>query len=146
MSSLLLRIASRLILVLELGFALVFLFRGHNQPGGGFIGALIAASALSVYGLAFRAEPVRRLLFFHPVTYMGAGILLSAGSGFLAVFSWEPYMTARWWGGWIGTPLLFDFGVFLTVLGMTMSVILTLIERRDGFSSLASLFRQERRD
>ncbi|HRO67050.1 MAG TPA: MnhB domain-containing protein [Pseudobdellovibrionaceae bacterium] len=145
MNSLLLRTAARVILFLEMAFALIFLFRGHNQPGGGFIGGLIAAGALSVYALAFQAAAVRKMLRLHPVAYMGCGLLLSAGSGFFAVLFRRPYMTAWWWEGWIGTPLIFDIGVFLVVLGMTMSVILTLIEREKE-NSPSARFRGERED
>ena len=62
-------------------FSVFILLRGHNEPGGGFIGGLIAASALAIYGIAFGVPAVRRALRFHPLAIAGAGLLLSSLSG-----------------------------------------------------------------
>ena len=62
-------------------FSIFVLLRGHNEPGGGFIGGLIAVAALSIYGIAFGVGAVRRALRFHPATIAGAGLLLSTLSG-----------------------------------------------------------------
>jgi multicomponent Na+:H+ antiporter subunit B len=51
------------------------LLRGHNEPGGGFIGGLIGASALSIYGIAYGVAAVRRALRFHPMAIAAFGLL-----------------------------------------------------------------------
>ena len=62
-------------------FSLFVLLRGHNEPGGGFIGGLIAASAFAIYGIACGVTPVRRALYFHPMAIAGFGLLLAALAG-----------------------------------------------------------------
>ncbi|ODN68872.1 Na(+)/H(+) antiporter subunit B [Methylobrevis pamukkalensis] len=57
---------------LMLLFSVYVLLRGHNDPGGGFIGGLIAASAFAIYGLSSGVDVVRRSLYFHPMTIAGA--------------------------------------------------------------------------
>ena len=64
------------------------------------------------------------------------GLLLSTGSGLLAVIFGQPYMTGLWWtpkafdGALaVGTPLFFDIGVFLVVLGTILTLVLKLEER-----------------
>ncbi|MEQ9246742.1 MAG: MnhB domain-containing protein, partial [Nitratireductor sp.] len=52
-------------------FSVFVLLRGHNEPGGGFIGGLIAASAFAIYGIACGVSPVRRALYFHPMAISG---------------------------------------------------------------------------
>ena len=52
-------------------FSLFVLLRGHNEPGGGFIGGLIAASAFAIYGIACGVSPVRRAMYFHPMAISG---------------------------------------------------------------------------
>ena len=66
---------------LMLLFSVFVLLRGHNDPGGGFIGGLIAVSAIAIYGIAFGVAAARRALHFHPLAIAGAGLLLSAASG-----------------------------------------------------------------
>jgi multicomponent Na+:H+ antiporter subunit B len=59
-------------------FSIFVLLRGHNEPGGGFIGGLIAASALAIYGIAFGVSPVRRAIYFHPMALSASVCLLGA--------------------------------------------------------------------
>src|SRR5690606_15235383 len=105
---------------LMLLFSVFVLLRGHNEPGGGFIGGLIAASALAVYGIACGVGPVRRALWFHPMAVSGSGLLLAALSGLLSYFYRVPFLTGLWWEvGILGatvelsTALFFDIGVYL---------------------------------
>ena len=57
-------------------FSIFVLLRGHNEPGGGFIGGLIAASAFAIYGIACGVSPVRRALHFHPMAISGGPMAL----------------------------------------------------------------------
>ena len=117
-------------------FSIFVLLRGHNEPGGGFIGGLIAASAFAIYGIACGVSPVRRALVFHPMTVAGAGLFLSAMTGLLSLFKAEPFMTSQWafpkvFGAEIAlsTPMFFDVGVYLVVVGSITSIALALEER-----------------
>ena len=78
-------------------FSLFVLLRGHNEPGGGFIGGLIAASAIAVYGMAVGVESVRRALHFHPIAYAGFGLIMATLAGFASIFLGYPFMTGLWW-------------------------------------------------
>lgn len=127
MNTLIFRTMAGPIAIAMLLFSLVILLRGHNDPGGGFIGGLIAASAAAVYGMAMGVSAVRRLLRLHPISIAGAGVLLAAASGLLSAAFGVPFLTALWLPGYrFGVPGLFDIGVYLTVFGVMTAVALAL--------------------
>ena len=136
MTSLILRTATRFLLPLLLLFSLFLLVRGHHEPGGGFSGGLVAAAAFVLYRFAFGVEEVRRVLPLDARALMGVGLLVAAGSGSVALLAGRPLMTGVWGRVPVpgvgeldlGTPLLFDVGVYLTVVGVTLSIILPLAE------------------
>ena len=135
MNSLILRTMAPLLTGLMLVFSLFVLLRGHNAPGGGFIGGLLAASALALYALAFGVEPTRRLLRLHPLALTGIGLALSTLSGVVSAFFGVPFMTGLWFhvaGLDLSTVMSFDLGVYLVVLGAFASILLALEEREDG--------------
>ena len=136
MSSLILRTSTRLVVTLLLLFALFLLLRGHNEPGGGFVGGLVAAAAFALYIIADGPAAARRALHVDPRTLIAVGLLVAAGCGVMSLLAGQPFLTARWgelpFPGLapvaLGTPLLFDTGVFLVVLGVTQTIILALAE------------------
>ena len=67
-------------------FSIFVLLRGHNEPGGGFIGGLIAASALAIFGIACGVASVRRAIVFHPMGVSGFGLFLAAVAGIPSIF------------------------------------------------------------
>ncbi len=112
------------------------LLRGHHEPGGGFIGGLIAASAFAIYGIACGVSPVRRAMYFHPMAISGAGLLMASIAGLLSVFASVPFMTGLWFYITIfgeelalSTVLVFDVGVYFVVVGAITSIALALEER-----------------
>jgi multicomponent Na+:H+ antiporter subunit B len=136
MNSLILRVATRFMLPLLLLFSIFLLLRGHNEPGGGFSGGLVAASAFVLYGFAFGVSEAKWALSIDPRHLIGAGLLAALISGCLGLFLGRPLMTGLW-GEWdvpavgklhVGTPLLFDLGVYLVVIGVTLSIIFPLAE------------------
>jgi multicomponent Na+:H+ antiporter subunit B len=134
MKSLILRTASRYLMVLLVLFSVFILFRGHNEPGGGFVGGLLIAGAFALYALAYKAEAARRLLHFDPRTIIGVGLVTAAVSGLAAVWHGQPFLTGLWlpYGipflGKLGTVFFFDLGVYLVVLGTTVLILFTLEE------------------
>ena len=117
-------------------FSIFVLLRGHNEPGGGFIGGLIAASALAIFGIACGVASVRRAIVFHPMSISGFGLFIGALAGILSFFQDQPFMTSQWlifdmFGVEIAlsTPLVFDIGVYLVVVGAIGSIALSLEER-----------------
>lgn len=117
-------------------FSIFVLLRGHNEPGGGFIGGLIAASALAIYGIACGVAPVRRAIYFHPIAIAAFGLLMAASAGVLSIFVGVPYMSGIWiyphlFGVELAlsSVLVFDVGVYLVVVGAIGSIALALEER-----------------
>jgi multicomponent Na+:H+ antiporter subunit B len=134
MKSLILRTASRYLMVLLVLFSVFILLRGHNEPGGGFVGGLLIAGAFALYALAHEAKSARRLLRLDPRTIIGVGLITAAGSGLAALWHGQPFLTGLWlpysipFLGKLGTVLFFDLGVYLVVLGTTLLVLFTLEE------------------
>jgi multicomponent Na+:H+ antiporter subunit A len=126
------RTAARLLMPLLLLFSLFLLLRGHNEPGGGFVGGLVAAAAFALYAIAFGAERARQALLVTPLTLLGAGLSIALASGMPAVLRGQPFLTAQWALGPValGTPALFDIGVFLVVAGVVLMMIFSLAEER----------------
>ena len=130
MTSLILRTAARMLMPLLLLFGLFLLLRGHNAPGGGFVGGLVVSAAYALHSFAFGVVAARRALLAAPSRLIGAGLLLALGSGLLPLALDRAFLTALWLdpGIGIGTPLLFDLGVFLVVIGVVLTMIFTLAE------------------
>ncbi|WP_018239127.1 Na(+)/H(+) antiporter subunit B [Ensifer sp. BR816] len=136
MKSVIFRTLAPVLTSLMMLFSIFVLLRGHNEPGGGFIGGLIAVSALAIYGMAHGVETVRRAIFFHPMAIAGAGLLAATSAGLIALFAGVPFMTGLWIYPAIfglevplSTVLLFDSGVYLVVVGAISSIALSLEER-----------------
>ena len=135
MTSLLLRTAARLLMPLLLLFAVFLLLRGHNEPGGGFVAGLVVAMALVLHAASFGIPASRRALMVDPSRLLGAGLLIALVSALPATLQGRPFMSAVWTtvraGGdavHVGTPLLFDLGVCLVVIGFVLTIVFTLAE------------------
>ncbi len=135
MKSLILNATTRFLIGLFLLFSLFLLFRGHNLPGGGFVGGLVAAAGYALYCVAFSARKARELLRVDPRTLVGVGLGLAMISGCFAFFYDLPYLTGLWgqnyWPiiGRPSTPLIFDIGVYLLVMGFTLLIIFSLSDQ-----------------
>lgn len=146
MNSIILMTATRLIFPLLLLFSVVVTLNGHNLPGGGFVGGLMAASAFALYSMAYDAATTRKLLRINPILLIGLGLLLATVSGLYSLVygAFTGLSMAFMQGMWVsfeapgigeiklGTPLFFDLGVYFTVLGVTLLMVLTLEEEAAG--------------
>jgi multisubunit Na+/H+ antiporter MnhB subunit len=131
MKSVILKTATRLLSSIVLVFAVYLLWRGHHEPGGGFIAALVAATGFALVALSEGPQTVRRGIFVTPPHLIGIGMGLALLAGSLAMLRNKAFLTGLWWPGQnalLGTPLLFDIGVFLVVLGAILTVVLALEE------------------
>ncbi len=133
--TLIVRVTARVLLPMLLLFSFFVFWRGHNEPGGGFVGGLLAAAAFAVYSIAYGAEQTRKVLRADTRTLIGAGLALAALSGAFSLFFNLPFFTGLWRtlaeGVYLGTPVLFDFGVYLAVLGVTLTVIFAMEEEEN---------------
>jgi multicomponent Na+:H+ antiporter subunit B len=138
MTSLILRTATRYMFPPLLVFSAYLLLRGHHYPGGGFVGGLMAGSAFALYALAFNVDNARKLLRFDPRDITAAGLLLALISGLPPLFSGHAFLTGTWWKIPIrpgvtfdlGTPVIFDLGVYLVVLGVLLTLVFSLGEEQ----------------
>lgn len=136
MESVILQIAARHMRPLLVILSLVVLYRGHNEPGGGFIGGLMLGAAYILYAMGFGVEKTLKSFPISPVNLTGIGLLLALASGLVAVLAGHVFMTGEWttlfWGTSfelkLGTPLLFDLGVYFAVAGMLMLVMFSIME------------------
>lgn len=136
MRSHILQITARYLLPLLLIFSVLILLRGHNNPGGGFIGGLLASAAFALYAIAHSVEAARAVLRIDPRTLLTAGLAVALTSGLPALLAGLPFMAGRWVHPEIpgmgalplGTPLWFDLGVFLAVIGFALTILFALWE------------------
>ena len=136
MTSLILKTTARYLMPLLLLFSVFLFLRGHNEPGGGFAGGLVAAAAFALYSIAFGAAEARRVLRVEPRWLIGLGLLIALASGVIGLLGRQPFLTGLWGYLWlpgldrmdVGTPVLFDLGVYLTVTGVTLTIIFALEE------------------
>jgi len=121
------------------------LLRGHNEPGGGFIGGLVAVGATVLWGVARGpASARRRLPFRDPVLLAAAGVLASLVSGVPAWFVGDSYLTHKsftlplgFTDLWLSTVMLFDAGVYLCVWGAVSGFGLGLLAIDDDGDEVA---------
>ena len=143
MNSLILNAATRVLVALMLLFSVYMLLRGHNDPGGGFIGGLIAAIGFALYTIAHGTDATRRALRTDPRAIAMVGLGIATVAGIWSALAGEPAFTGQWWfvgggdgdggdggdGGDKGVPLgsvlLFDIGVYLVVVGAVLTLVLT---------------------
>ncbi len=132
MPSVILKIATRLMVGLMLVFSVYLLLRGHHEPGGGFAAALVAGTAFALFAISDGPRQVRHAIRVSPLFIAASGLSIATLSGCLSLLAGQPFLTGLWWfpaGNLaIGTPLIFDIGVFLAVLGAILSLLLALEE------------------
>jgi multicomponent Na+:H+ antiporter subunit B len=137
MTSLLFKTAANLILPLSLIFAAFMAFKGHNAPGGGFIGGLAAAVSFMVYAMAHGKEALLHLIPVHPRIVITAGLLLAMTTGLLPLLFGQPMLQTVvidkvpiGFGQSIHfvSAFFFDMGVMLAVIGVSTGMIQRLAE------------------
>ncbi len=133
-ASLILRVSAPLLLWVPMAVSAYLLVRGHNEPGGGFVGGLVASAGLVFYAISRGQGAALRAMRLPPASWCGIGLLLGLGSGLLAwIDPSAGYLTHRWWFpdiGFklpIGTALVFDIGVYLTVIGTITAMVFALL-------------------
>ena len=132
MNSIIFSAGARILVALLLVFSIFMLLRGHNLPGGGFIGGLIGAVAFIVYMLACGTTEAKAALRISPEGLAMIGLLIALAAGLVSILFGDPLFTGQWW--WVGgdsydtavvrpnSVLVFDVGVYLVVLGSIVSL------------------------
>lgn len=128
-------------------FAIYLFFRGHNLPGGGFIAGLASATSLILLSLAIGIEEMTRIMRVDPVRIGAGGMLISVTSGvapmlfhypFLTQFNWHLHNVPLFGELHVGTPMIFDLGVYLVVVGVCCKIIFVLTQSMQGHVGLVA--------
>jgi len=138
MTSSILKTANGLIFPLTLVFAIYMALKGHNEPGGGFVGGLIMSVAFVLYRMSHGREAMQRLMPIHPRVLIASGLLIAVLTGVIPKFFGLPFLTSRApyiypLGQEVHLPsaIAFDFGVLLVVVGVSVGMIVRLGEEVD---------------
>ena len=132
--SLLATTGSRTVVPTIAAVSLFLLVVGHDAPGGGFVGGLLAGSALLVVFLSKGGGAVVRLLPVDPQTLLGLGIAIAVATAVAGLVAGSAFLDAGkltldlWLLGKfsVGSALIFDIGVYLVVLGLIATVLTEL--------------------
>jgi multicomponent Na+:H+ antiporter subunit A len=132
--SVVLEVVVRMLFHTVLVFSLYLLFAGHNAPGGGFAGGLVAGLALVLRYLAGGRYELGAAAPLDPGRLLGAGLLLAGGTGVAALVLGGQVLESTYWE-WtlpvlghvkLVSPLFFDVGVYLVVVGLVLDVLRSL--------------------
>ena len=132
-NTMILRETTRRLVPFILMFSVFLLLRGHDQPGGGFVGGLVASIAFSLYAFVRGPQAAREILRADPRVVGAVGLAVAIASGFVgSILEGAPFLTGQWGAIGalsIGTPLIFDVGVYLVVIGVVLTFVLGIKEQ-----------------
>ena len=129
------RISRLLFFVINI-IALYLLLRGHEMPGGGFIAGLVSGISFALLGLGVGPAEQRRMLPFDSIRLSVIGLGIAVASAGIALFVGDPFFMhyhakpdlPLLGKVYLGTALLFDIGVYLVVLGISVKILHALFE------------------
>ena len=137
MKSVILRVGTHYLVGLLLLFSIYMLLRGHNEPGGGFIGGLIGATGFVLYAIGCGTADARAALRLQPQNIAMAGLGVALLSGLAAALFTDAPFTGQWLfigetetdkGLPLSTVLMFDIGVYLVVFGSILALVFAMEE------------------
>ncbi|MCR8657422.1 Na(+)/H(+) antiporter subunit B [Paenibacillus endoradicis] len=131
-----LQTATKILVFIIMTFSIYVLFAGHNNPGGGFIGGLITASALILLYIAFDLQSVRDIIPVDFKKLAATGVLIALLTGVASLVLNVPFLSQAYTyvdlpflgKTELATAMIFDLGVYLAVLGTTMTIITSISE------------------
>lgn len=149
--SLMVDVVTRMTFPTMMAVSAYFFFAGHNAPGGGFAGGLVAALAMALRYLAGGRRELEEAFPIDAGRILGVGLLASALGAVWPMFFGRPPLTSQVWElavpliGEVHVPsaLLFDAGVYLIVIGLTLHILGSLGAQIDSDEALR---RQRARD
>lgn len=131
-----LKTMTKVIFFIIILFSIHIFFAGHYSPGGGFVGGLLTASAIVLLLVAFDLKTITTILPFNYTVMTAIGLLIALGTAAGSIFFNVPffthvfeYYTLPLLGKQsLHTAALFDAGVYLVVVGVTMTIIQSIGE------------------
>ncbi|MFJ7494595.1 Na+/H+ antiporter subunit A [Streptomyces sp. NPDC097727] len=131
--SIVFEVVARLLFHPILVLSVYLLFCAENMPGGGFVGGLVAGLALITRYLAGGRFELAEAAPLQPGLFTGLGLFISTGVALLGLgegtvlHAWTHHGRLPLIGEYhLGTPVLFDFGVYLLVLGVVLDIVRAL--------------------
>lgn len=132
--SFMMEVATRILFPSMITLSLYFFFAGHNAPGGGFAGGLVAALAFMLRYLAGGREELEEALPVDASRVLGTGLILSSGAVIAPMILGRPSLSSANTDielPLIGTvhvvsPVIFDAGVYLIVIGLVLHILRSL--------------------
>ena len=135
MSTIILRLAAKLLVPLSLVFAIFIYFKGHQTPGGGFVAGLVAAVALIVQRMSEGGGSLNRMMSIPERLFIAVGLTLALVTGVTPILLDLPFFTSA--HGYLHLPtitgqtfdfewasvMVFDLGVFMVVTGVVLGMI-----------------------
>lgn len=131
-----LQTATKVLFFMIILFAIHIFFAGHYTPGGGFVGGLLTSSAIILLLLAYDLKTVKNILPINYTFMTASGLIIALATAAASIFFNVPFFTHAF--DYFELPLfgktslhsatLFDLGVYLVVVGVTMTIIQTLGE------------------
>lgn len=135
-NNLILQTTTKAVAFVILMFSIYLLLAGHNRPGGGFIGGLMTAAAIVLLYLAYDFETISQLVPLNFRLVLAAGVLIAALTGIASLLFGGSFLDQAF--GFYDLPLLgevelttaliFDIGVYLTVIGAAITAVSTIRE------------------
>lgn len=142
--SMILDTSIRLVYHPVLVLSLYLMFAGHNQPGGGFVGGLVAGIGIALRFIAGGIDEVRAALPVQPWTLLGLGLLIASVTAVVPMAFGGAILEStkvQWDAPLLGTikttsALIFDMGVYLVVVGLVLMMFEAFGERQEPIDDL----------
>ncbi|MCC5920445.1 MAG: Na(+)/H(+) antiporter subunit B [Cyclobacteriaceae bacterium] len=137
MKTLIVNTAIKFLIPLFVLYSLYLLFRGHNEPGGGFIGGLIGALPFVMYAMVYGVDEARKTFPFNWPLFKSLGLSLAISAALLGLIFKGDLFAALWADFYLpiigkpGTPILFDIGVYFVVVGVIVELSYNMINYED---------------
>jgi multicomponent Na+:H+ antiporter subunit B len=139
--SFILRKTATMIALIVQVFSIYLFFRGHNLPGGGFIAGVGSGVGVLLLILANGSAIVPKICPFDPLRLCAWGLAVATAAGLAGLALSGALLTHYHYKDmefpilgslYLGTPLIFDLGVFMVVLGVILKITLVLMDALEG--------------
>ncbi|UJL46239.1 Na(+)/H(+) antiporter subunit B [Virgibacillus sp. NKC19-16] len=135
-NNVILRAVTKIVVFIILTLAVYLFLSGHNNPGGGFVGGLVLASAFVLLFIVFDIETIQKAVPFDFKKIAALGAFIAVATGFGSLLFGEPFLSQAFdyfdlpiFGETeLATVTLFEAGVALAVVGVVVTIILSISE------------------
>ncbi len=131
-----LQFTAKIVFFIIFFYAVHIFFAGHYTPGGGFVGGLVTSCAIVLLIIAFDLKKVQSIIPINYIYLVAVGLIIALGTATFSMIAGKPFFTHSFDYFYLPilgktslhTAALFDLGVYLVVVGVTMTIIQTIGE------------------